>query len=38
MIGAERAMAAGVLCEPFSAHEAYFMGMLIDIDAREASY
>jgi 6-oxo-cyclohex-1-ene-carbonyl-CoA hydrolase len=31
MIGAERAMAAGVLCEPFSAHEAYFMGMLTDI-------
>jgi 6-oxo-cyclohex-1-ene-carbonyl-CoA hydrolase len=31
MIGAERAMAACVLCEPFSAHEAYFMGMLTDI-------
>jgi 6-oxo-cyclohex-1-ene-carbonyl-CoA hydrolase len=30
-IGAERAMAACVLCEPFSAHEAYFMGMLTDI-------
>src|SRR5574343_396491 len=28
MIGAERAMAACVLCEPFSAHEAYHMGML----------
>ncbi|MGO9005654.1 MAG: 6-oxocyclohex-1-ene-1-carbonyl-CoA hydratase [Beijerinckiaceae bacterium] len=31
MIGAERAMVACVLCEPFSAHEAYFMGMLADI-------
>jgi 6-oxo-cyclohex-1-ene-carbonyl-CoA hydrolase len=31
MIGAERAMAACVLCEPFSAHEAYYMGMLTDI-------
>jgi 6-oxo-cyclohex-1-ene-carbonyl-CoA hydrolase len=31
LIGAERAMAACVLCEPFSAHEAYFMGMLTDI-------
>ncbi len=31
MVGAERAMAACVLCEPFSAHEAYFMGMLTDI-------
>ena len=31
MIGAERAMAACVLCEPFSAHEAYQMGMLTDI-------
>ena len=30
-IGAERAMAACVLCEPFSAHEAYFMGMIYDI-------
>ncbi|HKN10212.1 MAG TPA: 6-oxocyclohex-1-ene-1-carbonyl-CoA hydratase, partial [Pseudomonadota bacterium] len=30
-IGAERAMIACVLCEPFSAHEAYFMGMLTDI-------
>ena len=29
--GAERAMAACVLCEPFSAHEAYHMGMLTDI-------
>jgi 6-oxo-cyclohex-1-ene-carbonyl-CoA hydrolase len=31
MIGAERAMAACVLCEPFSAHEAYQMGILTDI-------
>ena len=30
-IGAERAMAACVLCEPFSAHEAYFMGMIYDV-------
>ncbi|MBI4275747.1 MAG: 6-oxocyclohex-1-ene-1-carbonyl-CoA hydratase [Rhizobiales bacterium] len=30
-IGAERAMAACVLCEPFSAHEAYFTGMITDI-------
>lgn len=31
IVGAERAMAACVLCEPFSAHEAYHMGMLTDI-------
>jgi len=31
VIGAERAMAACVLCEPFSAHEAYQMGILTDI-------
>jgi len=31
VIGTERAMVACVLCEPFSAHEAYFMGMLSDI-------
>src|SRR5574337_1177346 len=31
IVGAERAMAACVLCEPFSAHEAYYMGMLTDI-------
>jgi len=31
VVGAERAMAACVLCEPFSAHEAYQMGMLTDI-------
>ena len=31
IVGAERAMAACVLCEPFSAHEAYHMGVLTDI-------
>ena len=31
VIGAERAMAACVLCEPFSAHKAYLWGMLTDI-------
>jgi 6-oxo-cyclohex-1-ene-carbonyl-CoA hydrolase len=31
MVGAERAMVACVLCEPFSAHEAYIMGILTDI-------
>ena len=31
MVGAERAMAACVLCEPFSAHEAYQMGILTDL-------
>lgn len=31
VIGAERAMVACVLCEPFSAHEAYYMGMITDI-------
>ena len=31
MIGAERAMAACVLCEPFSAHEAFFIGVITDI-------
>jgi 6-oxo-cyclohex-1-ene-carbonyl-CoA hydrolase len=31
IVGAERAMAACVLCEPFSAHKAYFIGMLTDI-------
>jgi len=30
-IGVERAMVACVLCEPFSAHEAYFMGMISDV-------
>ncbi|MFO1282641.1 MAG: 6-oxocyclohex-1-ene-1-carbonyl-CoA hydratase [Burkholderiales bacterium] len=31
IVGAERAMAACVLCEPFSAHKAYQMGMLTDV-------
>ncbi|HSD73375.1 MAG TPA: 6-oxocyclohex-1-ene-1-carbonyl-CoA hydratase [Steroidobacteraceae bacterium] len=31
LMGAERAMAAGVLCEPFSAHKACLWGMLTDI-------
>jgi 6-oxocyclohex-1-ene-carbonyl-CoA hydrolase len=31
VIGAERAMIACVLCEPFSAHEVFAMGMLTDI-------
>jgi len=31
MVGAERAMVACVLCEPFSAHEAYQMGVLAAI-------
>ena len=31
MSGAERAMAACVLCEPFSAHKAYWMGILTDV-------
>ncbi len=31
IVGAERAMAACVLCEPFSAHKAYHMGILTDI-------
>ena len=31
VIGVERSMAACVLCEPFSAHEAYHVGMLTDI-------
>jgi 6-oxo-cyclohex-1-ene-carbonyl-CoA hydrolase len=31
VIGAERAMVACVLCEPFSAHKAYYWGMLADI-------
>jgi 6-oxo-cyclohex-1-ene-carbonyl-CoA hydrolase len=30
-VGAERAMAACVLCEPFSAHKAYQMGILTDV-------
>src|SRR5512144_1900539 len=31
IIGGERAMVAGVLCEPFSAHRAYWWGMLADV-------
>src|SRR5262245_40389784 len=31
IVGTERAMAACVLCEPFSAHEGYFMGMITDV-------
>jgi 6-oxo-cyclohex-1-ene-carbonyl-CoA hydrolase len=31
MVGAERAMAACVLCEPFSAHKAYQMGLITDL-------
>jgi 6-oxo-cyclohex-1-ene-carbonyl-CoA hydrolase len=31
IVGAERAMAACVLCEPFSAHEAYHLGIVTDI-------
>jgi 6-oxo-cyclohex-1-ene-carbonyl-CoA hydrolase len=31
VVGAERAMAACVLCEPFSAHKAYHMGVLTDL-------
>jgi 6-oxo-cyclohex-1-ene-carbonyl-CoA hydrolase len=31
MIGTERSMAVCVLCEPFSAHKAYWMGVLTDI-------
>jgi 6-oxocyclohex-1-ene-carbonyl-CoA hydrolase len=31
IVGAERAMAACVLCEPFSAHKAYQMGICTDI-------
>jgi len=31
IVGAERAMVACLLCEPFSAHEAYFMGLIADI-------
>ena len=31
VIGADRAMVACVLCEPFSAHKAYYWGLLADI-------
>jgi len=31
IVGVERAMAACALCEPFSAHQAYWMGVLTDV-------
>jgi len=31
MIGAERAIESGTLCEPWSAHKAYRLGMIMDI-------
>jgi 6-oxocyclohex-1-ene-carbonyl-CoA hydrolase len=31
IVGAERAMVAGMLCEPFSAHKAYQWGMISEI-------
>jgi 6-oxo-cyclohex-1-ene-carbonyl-CoA hydrolase len=31
IVGAERAMAACVLCEPFSAHKAAYMGLITDV-------
>ena len=31
MVGAERAMESGTLCEPWSAHKAYRLGVVIDI-------
>jgi 6-oxo-cyclohex-1-ene-carbonyl-CoA hydrolase len=31
VIGADRAMVACVMCEPFSAHKAYYWGLLADI-------
>lgn len=31
MIGCEQAMVSGVLCEPFSAHQAYRLGVIMDI-------
>lgn len=31
MIGVEQAMVSGVLCEPFSAHKAYRLGVVMDI-------
>src|SRR5512133_3426492 len=31
LVGAERAMEAGVLCEPWSAHRAYREGMITDV-------
>jgi 6-oxo-cyclohex-1-ene-carbonyl-CoA hydrolase len=31
MIGCEQAMVSGVLCEPFSAHKAYRLGIVMDL-------
>jgi 6-oxo-cyclohex-1-ene-carbonyl-CoA hydrolase len=31
MIGAEQAMVSGILCEPWSAHKAYRMGIISDV-------
>jgi len=31
MIGCEQAMVSGTLCEPFSAHKAYRLGVLMDV-------
>jgi 6-oxo-cyclohex-1-ene-carbonyl-CoA hydrolase len=31
MIGVEQAMVSGVLCEPFSAHKAYRLGVVMDV-------
>jgi 6-oxocyclohex-1-ene-carbonyl-CoA hydrolase len=31
MVGAERAMESGTLCEPWSAHKAYRLGVIMDI-------
>ena len=31
MIGAEQAMVSGILCEPFSAHKAYRLGIIMDV-------
>ncbi len=31
MVGAERAMETGTLCEPWSAHKAYRLGMILDV-------
>ena len=31
MIGCERAMVSGLLCEPFSAHKAYRLGVICDM-------
>ncbi len=31
MIGCEQAMVSGLLCEPFSAHQAYRLGIIMDV-------